>query len=123
MGLARLAYVILDGYDLGVGMWLPFATDSEKDVMVSSIGHVWDANETWLVLGVGWHIMKTDGQLQRKATRWCQGTLWPMGFALAGISLVTPLVTPHGVQQMAGAARVVCSAADSTEVRGGVLCR
>ena len=53
MGLALLAYVILDGYDLGVGILLPFASDDEKDVMVSSIGPFWDANETWLVLGIG----------------------------------------------------------------------
>lgn len=53
MGLALLAYVVLDGYDLGVGILLPFASDAEKDVMVSSIGPFWDANETWLVLGVG----------------------------------------------------------------------
>ncbi|MES3001998.1 MAG: cytochrome d ubiquinol oxidase subunit II [Pseudomonadota bacterium] len=53
MGLALLAYVILDGYDLGVGILLPFATDTEKDTMVSSIGPFWDANETWLVLGIG----------------------------------------------------------------------
>ena len=53
MGLALLAYVVLDGYDLGVGILLPFATNDEKDVMVSSIGPFWDANETWLVLGIG----------------------------------------------------------------------
>ena len=53
MGLALLAYVVLDGYDLGVGLLLPLATDEEKDIMVSSIGPFWDANETWLVLGVG----------------------------------------------------------------------
>lgn len=53
MGLALLAYVILDGYDLGVGLLLPLATDAEKDTMVASIGPFWDANETWLVLGVG----------------------------------------------------------------------
>ncbi|WP_298208319.1 cytochrome d ubiquinol oxidase subunit II [Acidovorax sp.] len=195
MGLALLAYVILDGYDLGVGILLPFATDAEKDVMVSSIGPFWDANETWLVLGVGvllicfpmahgvvlsalylpatvmliglivrgvafdfrvkardthkttwnrlfaagslvttlaqgwmlgayitgfkndtwgllfsagiaitlpaayamlgagWLLMKTDGELQRKAMRWGQGVLWPMGFALMGISLASPLVS------------------------------
>lgn len=195
MGLALLAYVVLDGYDLGVGILLPFASDTEKDVMVSSIGPFWDANETWLVLGVGvllvcfprahgvvlsalylpvammllglvlrgvafdfrvkardahkatwnrlfatgslaatlaqgwmlgayvtgfqndtwgllfsagiaitlpaayamlgagWLLMKTDGALQRKATRWGQGALWPMGFALMGISLATPLVS------------------------------
>ena len=53
MGLALLAYVVLDGYDLGVGLLLPLASDAQKDVMVSSIGPFWDANETWLVLGIG----------------------------------------------------------------------
>jgi cytochrome d ubiquinol oxidase subunit II len=53
MGLSLLTYVILDGYDLGVGLLLPFAQDEEKDMMVASIGPFWDANETWLVLGVG----------------------------------------------------------------------
>ncbi|MFN3238459.1 MAG: cytochrome d ubiquinol oxidase subunit II [Pseudomonadales bacterium] len=53
MGLSLLIYVILDGYDLGIGILLPFANDAEKDVMVAAIGPFWDANETWIVLGVG----------------------------------------------------------------------
>jgi len=53
MGLSMLVYVVLDGYDLGVGMLMPRATDAQKDMMVASIGPFWDANETWLVLGVG----------------------------------------------------------------------
>jgi cytochrome d ubiquinol oxidase subunit II len=53
MGLAVLAYVVLDGYDLGVGMLMPGATEKEQSVMVASIGPFWDANETWLVLGIG----------------------------------------------------------------------
>ncbi len=53
MGLAMLAYVILDGFDLGVGILLRRATDADKDTMIASIGPFWDANETWLVLGVG----------------------------------------------------------------------
>ncbi|MGC4364930.1 cytochrome d ubiquinol oxidase subunit II [Hydrogenophaga sp. R2] len=53
MGLALLAYVVLDGYDLGVGLLLPLASDDQKDTMIASIGPFWDANETWLVLGVG----------------------------------------------------------------------
>jgi cytochrome bd ubiquinol oxidase subunit II len=53
MGISMLAYVVLDGYDLGVGILLRRATDEQKDVMISSIGPFWDANETWLVLGVG----------------------------------------------------------------------
>jgi len=48
-----LAYVILDGFDLGVGILLPLASRAEQDSMVSSIGPFWGANETWLVLGVG----------------------------------------------------------------------
>jgi cytochrome d ubiquinol oxidase subunit II len=197
MGLALLAYVVLDGYDLGVGLLLSFASDEQKDVMVSSIGPFWDANETWLVLGIGvlliafprahglvlsalylpvavmlvglilrgvsfdfrvkaraarkvmwnrlfalgslmaaaaqgwmlgryltafdhglwstlfslliavtlptayamlgagWLIMKTDGELQARAVRWARRVLWPMGAALVGISLATPLVSPN----------------------------
>ncbi|MBA3773163.1 MAG: cytochrome d ubiquinol oxidase subunit II [Ramlibacter sp.] len=195
MGLALLAYVVLDGYDLGVGILLPFGTDEEKDVMVASIGPFWDANETWLVLGIGvlliafpsahgivlsalylpvavmliglvlrgvsfdfrvkaraarkgmwnalfavgslmaataqgwmlgsyltgfdyglwsllfslgialtlptayamlgagWLIMKTGDELQVKAVAWARKVLWPMGAALAGISLATPAVS------------------------------
>lgn len=194
MGLALLAYVVLDGYDLGVGILLPFATEEEKDVMVSSIGPFWDANETWLVLGIGvllvafplahgivlsalylpvaimliglilrgvsfdfrvkaraarkqlwnrlfslgslmaamaqgwmlgsyltgfdygawsllfslgialtlptaycmlgagWLIMKTWDELQLKAVGWARTALWPMGVALVGISLATPMI-------------------------------
>jgi cytochrome d ubiquinol oxidase subunit II len=53
MGVSMLTYVVLDGYDLGVGMLLPRANDAQKDRMVASIGPFWDANETWLVLGAG----------------------------------------------------------------------
>ena len=53
MGISMLVYVVSDGYDLGVGMLMHRASDAEKDVMVASIGPFWDANETWLVLGVG----------------------------------------------------------------------
>lgn len=53
MGLAMLLYVILDGYDLGVGIWLRSAAPEQRDLMIASIGPFWDANETWLVLGVG----------------------------------------------------------------------
>jgi cytochrome d ubiquinol oxidase subunit II len=53
MGFAILAYVILDGYDLGVGMLMPAADAAEQEIMVASIGPFWDANETWLVLGIG----------------------------------------------------------------------
>jgi cytochrome bd ubiquinol oxidase subunit II len=195
MGLALLAYVVLDGFDLGVGLLLPLATDAEKDLMVASIGPFWDANQTWLVLGIGvmliafpvahgivltalylpvavmliglilrgvsfdfrvkarvahkqrwnrvlslgsllaavaqgwmlgsyltgfdrgiwpllfdlgiaitlptayamlgagWLIMKTGGALRDKSVRWASKALWPMGVALVGISLATPLIS------------------------------
>jgi cytochrome d ubiquinol oxidase subunit II len=53
MGLSMLVYVVSDGYDLGVGMLMPRADAAEKDTLIASIGPFWDANETWLVLGVG----------------------------------------------------------------------
>ena len=56
MGLSMLLYVVLDGYDLGVGMLLRQADDAQKDTMIASIGPFWDANETWLVLGVGFAL-------------------------------------------------------------------
>jgi cytochrome d ubiquinol oxidase subunit II len=195
MGISMLAYVILDGYDLGVGILLNDAPDEQKDVMISSIGPFWDANETWLVLGVGillvafpaahgviltalylpvavmllglilrgvafdfrvkaeahhkplwniafyagsllasfsqgvmlglyitgfnydplallfalitglclcagygllgsgWLLMKTSGDLQQKAVVWAQRSLWLTGIGIAAISIVTPLVS------------------------------
>lgn len=49
-----LTYVILDGFDLGVGMLFPFTKDEkERDVMMNSVAPVWDGNETWLVMGGG----------------------------------------------------------------------
>ncbi len=195
MGLTLLAYVVLDGYDLGVGLLLPLAGDElHKDMMINSIGPFWDANETWLVLGIGvllvafpkahglvlqalylpaavmliglilrgvafdfrvkaptrykpfwnrafftgsllasaaqgwmlgsyitgfdngtlgllfslgiavtlpaayillgagWLIMKTEGDLQVSAVTWARRVIWPMGIALVAISAATPLV-------------------------------
>jgi len=195
MGVSMLAYVILDGYDLGVGMLMSRATDEEKDRMIASIGPFWDANETWLVLGVGlllvafplahgiiltalylptaimlgglilrgvsfdfrakakaghkhmwdkcfiggsvlaalsqgymlgsyilgfetswgslgfsllagmclaagycfvgagWLIMKTEGELQKKAVRWARMALWGTALGMALVSLATPLMS------------------------------
>lgn len=53
MGLAILIYVVLDGFDLGIGILFNFADDAEQDTMIAAIGPFWDANETWLVLAVG----------------------------------------------------------------------
>jgi cytochrome d ubiquinol oxidase subunit II len=54
IGAAVAFYVILDGFDLGIGILFPFARDdSERDRMLASIKPFWDGNETWLVLGGG----------------------------------------------------------------------
>jgi cytochrome d ubiquinol oxidase subunit II len=51
---AVLLYVVMDGFDLGVGILFPAeAARAERDVMVNSVAPVWDGNETWLVLGGG----------------------------------------------------------------------
>lgn len=197
MGLSILIYVVLDGFDLGVGVLFPFATDAERDRMVASIGPFWDANETWLVLAVGillvafpsahgailtalylpvaimliglilrgvafefrvkaptphkgrwnaafwagslmtslaqgwmlglyimgleqtwatwafaaltavfltvgysfigatWLILKTDGDLQKKAVGWARGGIWGVVLGMGAISLASPLVSPR----------------------------
>ena len=196
MGAAILLYVILDGYDLGVGILTGAKVEpAQRDRMISSIGPFWDANETWLVLAVGlllvafplahgaildalylpvfvmllglilrgvsfefrakvapmrkrhwdraflggslltalaqgymlglyivgfersaanvsfailtalclvagyaflgaaWLVMKTDGDLQRRAVAWARGSLWPVAIGMIAVSVVTPLVS------------------------------
>jgi cytochrome d ubiquinol oxidase subunit II len=162
MGLALLAYVVLDGYDLGVGvlliafpqahgivlsaLYLPvavmliglilrgvsfdfrvkaraahkttwnrlFALGSLMAAMAQgwmlgsyltgfdygawsllfSLGIALTLPTAYALLGAGWLIMKTGDELQLKAVSWARRVLWPMGAALAGISLATPLVSP-----------------------------
>jgi cytochrome d ubiquinol oxidase subunit II len=54
IAFAVLAYVLLDGFDLGVGiLFFVEGEDEDRDVMVNTIAPVWDGNETWLVLGGG----------------------------------------------------------------------
>jgi cytochrome d ubiquinol oxidase subunit II len=54
IGTAILLYILLDGFDLGVGILFPFApSDQCRDRMMNSIAPFWDGNETWLVLGGG----------------------------------------------------------------------
>ena len=49
---ATLMYIVMDGFDLGIGLLFPFNKDAgERDMMVNTVAPVWDGNETWLVLG------------------------------------------------------------------------
>ena len=52
LGLAVFFYVLLDGFDLGVGILYNFAkTTADRNLLMNSIAPIWDGNETWLVLG------------------------------------------------------------------------
>ena len=52
-GFAVFMYVLMDGFDLGVGILFPFAPggDRDRDVMMNTVAPIWDGNETWLILG------------------------------------------------------------------------
>ena len=87
MGVSMLIYVISDGYDLGVGMLMHRATEAEKDVMIASIGPFWDANETWLVLGVGILLVafpKAHGVVLGEL--YLPATLMLIGLSLRGVA-------------------------------------
>lgn len=52
IGFGIFMYVVMDGFDLGIGILFPFIRDhEERDVMMNSVAPIWDGNETWLVLG------------------------------------------------------------------------
>ena len=83
MGVAMLLYAILDGYDLGVGLLMFNRPETERDFMIASIGPFWDANETWLVLGVGILLVAFP-----MAHGLVLGTLYlPVALMLAGLIL------------------------------------
>ena len=50
IAFAVAMYVVMDGFDLGIGILFPLVADDEdRDVMMNSVAPVWDGNETWLV--------------------------------------------------------------------------
>ena len=54
IAFAVFAYVVMDGFDLGLGLLFPFFRDHrDRDIIMNSVAPVWDGNETWLVLGGG----------------------------------------------------------------------
>lgn len=54
IAFAVLAYVMLDGFDLGIGILFPsYPARAHRDLMMNSVAPIWDGNETWLVLGGG----------------------------------------------------------------------
>ncbi len=55
LGVLVIGFAVMDGFDLGVGMLLPFVarTDIERRVLINTIAPVWEGNQMWLILGVG----------------------------------------------------------------------
>src|SRR5271168_1782341 len=52
IGFGVFLYLLLDGFDLGIGLLFPFFDlEGEREVMLNTVAPVWDGNETWLVLG------------------------------------------------------------------------
>ena len=55
LGILLIGFAIMDGFDLGAGILLPFIarTDTERRVVINTIGPVWEGNQVWLILGGG----------------------------------------------------------------------
>ncbi|SCK50013.1 cytochrome bd-I ubiquinol oxidase subunit 2 apoprotein [Variovorax sp. HW608] len=55
LGVLLVGFAVMDGFDLGTGMLLPFAgrDDLERRVIINSVGPVWEGNQVWLILGGG----------------------------------------------------------------------
>jgi len=55
LGVLLVGFAVMDGFDLGAGMLLPFAgrNDLERRVIINSVGPVWEGNQVWLILGGG----------------------------------------------------------------------
>src|ERR1700682_6078769 len=55
LGVLLIGFAIMDGFDLGVGMLLPFIarTDSERRVVIDTVEPLWEGNQVWLILGAG----------------------------------------------------------------------
>jgi cytochrome d ubiquinol oxidase subunit II len=52
IGFSLMMYVVMDGFDLGIGILFPFVPEREnRDAMMNTVAPVWDGNETWLVMG------------------------------------------------------------------------
>jgi cytochrome d ubiquinol oxidase subunit II len=76
VGLAVAMYVILDGFDLGIGILFPFyPREADRDQMMNSVAPFWDGNETWLVLGGTWLLVA-----------------FPLAYSIIAPALYVPLI-------------------------------
>ena len=76
IGLGVFIYVMLDGFDLGIGLLFPFFdAKAERQVMLDTVAPVWDGNETFLVLGGAGKPARSRSCIRRccrrTTCRWC----------------------------------------------------
>lgn len=55
LGVLLIGFAIMDGFDLGVAMWLPWfaKTDTERRILINTVGPTWEGNQVWFILGGG----------------------------------------------------------------------
>lgn len=55
LGTLLIGFAVMDGFDLGVAMWLPWLgkTDPERRILINSVGATWEGNQVWFILGGG----------------------------------------------------------------------
>ena len=94
------AYLVLDGFDLGVGILHPFAAknDEERRIVLNSIGPVWDGNEVWLVVGGG--VLFAAFPVVYAAL--FSGFYWALMFVLMGLILRTVAIEFRSKRESAG---------------------
>ena len=68
LGVLLIGFAIMDGFDLGVGMLLPFIAkdDTERRVVINTVGPVWEGNQVWLILGRGCYFCGLARALRRE---------------------------------------------------------
>jgi cytochrome d ubiquinol oxidase subunit II len=88
IGFAVAMYVVLDGFDLGIGILFPFAKEeAERDQMMNTVAPFWDGNETWLVLGgVGLLVAFPVAYAILMPAFYLPVTLMLLGLVLRGVS-------------------------------------
>ena len=68
LGVLLIGFAVMDGFDLGTGMLLPFVarTDSERRIVINTVGPVWEGNQVWLILGARRHLRRLARGLCRR---------------------------------------------------------
>ena len=74
LGVLLIGFAVMDGFDLGVAMWIPWLTktDLERRVLINSIGPTWEGNQVWFILGGGRYLLHGQCFMQSRF----RGFIW-----------------------------------------------